>query len=161
MVVPAASTAPAPHEDFPEDPRNDYDEARAIFSQSPRAAVALLRLCLQKLLKEVGQKGENINADIAALVKVGLPDYVQKSLDYCRVIGNNAVHPGEINLDDTPEMGVVLFDMLNLIVEQLIAQPKRIASYYESLPEGARAAIEKRDARATEAMPADAAGPAK
>ncbi|MBN3779214.1 DUF4145 domain-containing protein [Burkholderia sp. Ac-20345] len=161
MLVPSTSSVSLPHEDFPEGPRNDYDEARDIFGRSPRAAVALLRLALQKLLKEVGQKGTNINDDIAALVKVGLSPHVQQALDYCRVVGNNAVHPGEISLDDTPEMGVVLFEMLNLIVEQLIAQPKRVESYYAGLPEGARAAIEKRDAPALEKPARDGTGPAK
>ncbi|WP_321929416.1 DUF4145 domain-containing protein [Burkholderia cenocepacia] len=161
MVVPSTSNVSLPHEDFPAGPRNDYDEARGIFGRSPRAAVALLRLALQKLLREVGQKGANINDDIAALVKGGLSPHVQQALDYCRVVGNNAVHPGEISLDDTPEMGVVLFEMLNLIVEQLIAQPKRVESYYAALPEGARAAIEKRDAQALETTARDGAGPAK
>ncbi|PFH28552.1 DUF4145 domain-containing protein [Burkholderia sp. JKS000303] len=146
MIIPSTASVSMAHEDFPEGPRNDYNEARDIFGRSPRAAVALLRLALQKLLKEVGQKGANINDDIAALVKDGLSPHVQQALDYCRVVGNNAVHPGEISLDDTPEMGVVLFEMLNLIVEQLIAQPKRVESYYAGLPEGARAAIERRDA---------------
>ncbi|RQT33458.1 DUF4145 domain-containing protein [Burkholderia contaminans] len=167
MLVPSTSNVSLPHEDFPEEPRNDYNEARAIYGRSPRAATALLRLALQKLLKAVGQKGDNINNDIAALVKAGLSAHVQQALDYCRVIGNNAVHPGVIRLDDTPEMGIVLFEMLNLIVEQLIAQPKRVENYYTSLPEAARAAIEKRDAPVAEkavspdAGPAAMAGPAK
>ncbi|HGO6129342.1 TPA: DUF4145 domain-containing protein [Burkholderia cepacia] len=160
MIIPTTSNVSSPHEDFPAGPRGDYDEARDIFGRSPRAAVALLRLALQKLLKEIGKKGANINDDIAALVKDGLSPHVQQALDYCRVVGNNAVHPGEISLDDTPEMGVVLFEMLNLIVEQLIAQPKRVESYYAALPESARAAIEKRDAAARKEVAGDGAGPA-
>ncbi len=95
---------------------------------------------------ELGEKGENINADIKALVSKGLPVQVQQAFDYCRVIGNNAVHPGEINLNDTPEMGQHLFNMLNFIVEDRITRPKHIASLYSQLPGAARDAIEKRDA---------------
>lgn len=146
MIVPSVANVQPAHPLFPVSARQEYDEARAIFGQSPKAAVALLRLCLQKLLVDLGQPGKNINDDIGTLVHKGLPVFVQKALDYCRVVGNNAVHPGEINLDDTPELGVVLFEMLNVIVEQQIAQPKRIEEYYEALPERAREAIERRDA---------------
>lgn len=148
LVVPSASTAPPAHEDFPDDARADYDEARDIVARSPKAAAALLRLCLQKLMPILGEKGDNINDDIRSLVQKGVPDFVQQALDYCRVVGNNAVHPGEIVLDDTPEVATALFEMLNVIVEQRIAMPKRIRAQYDGLPPAARAAIEKRDGKA-------------
>ncbi len=94
---------------------------------------------------ELGEKGKNINDDIASLVKKGMPPFVQQSLDFCRVVGNNAVHPLEISLDETPETAMALFDTLNIIVESQIAVKKRIAEQYAMLPDGARAAIEKRD----------------
>ncbi len=97
---------------------------------------------------ELGEKGKNINEDIRSVVAKGVPEFVQQALDYCRVVGNNAVHPGEIVLDDVPEVAIALFDTLNLIVEQRIAIPKRIREQYEMLPEAARKAIEKRDADA-------------
>ncbi|WP_446904519.1 DUF4145 domain-containing protein [Burkholderia sp. YIM B11467] len=167
LLVPSVATVAPAHELFPAAARGDYDEAREIFARSPKAAGALLRLCLQKLLVELGQKGKNINDDIGALVQKGLPVFVQQALDYCRVIGNNAVHPLEINLDETPETAIVLFEMLNVIVDQQIAQPQRIAGYYKTLPEGAKAAIEKRDGSAAKvdtaiaAEPARSTGPAK
>lgn len=57
-----------------------------------------------------------------------------EALDYCRVIGNNAVHPNEINLDDTPEMVHTMFEMINFIVEEKIAKPKRIKDMFNKLP---------------------------
>lgn len=95
---------------------------------------------------ELGEKGENINADIKSLVAKGLPVQVQQAFDFCRVVGNNAVHPGEINLKDTPEMGQHLFNMINFIVEDRITRPKQISELYAKLPASARTAIEKRDA---------------
>ena len=75
----------------------------------------------------------------------GLPPTIQQSLDYCRVVGNNAVHPGEIDLNDSPEIAQQLFGMINFIVDDRISRPKEIAALYMKLPEKARAAIEKRD----------------
>lgn len=146
MIIPAEAPVPPPHPDMPAPVVGEYHEARSIFARSPRAAVALLRLAIQKLMPELGEKGENINADIRALVAKGLPMQVQQAFDFCRVVGNNAVHPGEINLNDTPEMGQHLFSMINFIVEDRITRPKQIAELYAQLPEPARVAVEKRDA---------------
>jgi hypothetical protein len=151
MLVPSEATVPPAHEDFPEEAKADYDEARDIVARSPKAAAALLRLCLQKLMPILGEKGENINADIKSLVQKGVPDFVQQALDFCRVVGNNAVHPGEIVLDDSPDVAIALFEMLNVIVEQRVAMPKRIQAQYDELPESARKAIEARDTRAKSA----------
>ena len=52
------------------------------------------------MLCHLGEKGENINDEIANLVKKGLPVEVQRAMDLCRVIGTNAVRPGELNIDD-------------------------------------------------------------
>jgi len=101
---------------------------------------------VQKLLPELGEKGGNINTDIASLVTKGLPTEVQQALDYCRVVGNNAVHPGELNLDDTPDVAHNLFSMINFIVDDRISRTKRVKEFYEKLPSAAREAIEKRDA---------------
>ena len=146
MIIPAEAPVAPPHPDMPESIVGEYNEARGIFGRSPRAAVALLRLAIQKLMVELGEKGDNINSDIKSLVGKGLPLQVQQAFDYCRVVGNHAVHPGEINLNDTPEMGQHLFNMINFIVEDRITRPKHIATLYEKLPEAARNAIEKRDA---------------
>jgi len=146
MIIPSEAPVPPPHLDMPDSVIGEYQEARSIFSRSPRAAIALLRLAIQKLMPELGEKGENINADIKSLVAKGLPVQVQQAFDFCRVVGNNAVHPGEINLNDTPEMGQHLFSMLNFIVEDRITRPKQIAELYSKLPEPARAAVQRRDA---------------
>ncbi|MFZ5841295.1 MAG: DUF4145 domain-containing protein [Pseudomonadota bacterium] len=145
MIVPSEAPVPPPHPDMPEACLTDYNEARSIVANSPRGASALLRLALQKLMAELGEKGNNINDDIAALVGKGLPALVQQALDYCRVVGNNAVHPGEIEINDTPEIAHNLFAMMNFIVEDRISKPKQIQALYAQLPEGARQAIEKRD----------------
>lgn len=145
MVYPNQSTTPMAHPEMPTPCLDDYNEAREILAISPRSAAALIRLAIQKLMIELGEKGKNINDDIKSLVEKGLPVQVQQALDYCRIVGNNAVHPGEINLDDSPEIAQNLFTMINLIVEDRIAKPKQIDEFYNRLPQSARDAIENRD----------------
>jgi len=149
MIVPSEAPVPPAHHDLPEICLPEYQEARDIVAVSPRAAAALLRLTVQKLMMVLGEKGKNINDDIKKLVEKGLPTQVQQALDFCRVVGNNAVHPGEIELNDTPEIAHNLFYMINYIVEDRISRPKHIQSLYEQLPEQARLAIEKRDSGET------------
>lgn len=144
MVYPNRGNAPVPNPDMPEDVKNDYEEAAGIYTQSPRGAAALLRLAIQKLCVALGGKGKHINDDIKTLVANGLPDKVQKALDVVRVVGNNAVHPGQIDTDD-PEVAGKLFALLNIITDYMVSMPKRVDSMYSELPEGATDAIEKRD----------------
>lgn len=145
LVYPQRGEAPPASPDMPDDIRLDYEEASRILELSPRGAAALLRLALQKLCKELGQSGENVNDDIKKLVADGLDPRIQKSLDSVRVIGNKAVHPGEIDLRDDRATAETLFGLLNLIVERMISVPKHIDEFYETLPEKEREKIEKRD----------------
>jgi hypothetical protein len=146
MMFPSSGTAPLPSPDIPSDIRPDYEEARSIVGLSPRGAAALLRLAIQKLCKELGEPGANINEDIKSLVKKGLPIQVQQALDIVRVVGNNAVHPGQIDLNDRSDTAAKLFGLVNLITEVMITQPKHVAEMFNSLvPASTRQAIAKRD----------------
>ncbi len=145
LLWPNSVTAPLAHPDLPESIRVDYEEARQIAKHSPRGAAALLRLCVQKLCKELGEPGANINADIASMVQKGLPVQIQQSLDVLRVVGNNAVHPGSIDLNDDPSIAHALFGLINLVVENRITQPRMIEEMYASLPQQTIRAIEDRD----------------
>ncbi|HEU4739532.1 MAG TPA: DUF4145 domain-containing protein [Solirubrobacterales bacterium] len=146
-VDPVIGGGPRPHIEMPEDVKGDYEEARRIVGQSPRGASALLRLAVQKLCKDLGEKGENINEDIKSLVQKGLPEEVQEAMDSLRVIGNNAVHPGEMDLTDDTDTASALFNLLNFVVEEMIAKPKRRRGVFANLPAGVREAIKKRDGK--------------
>jgi hypothetical protein len=146
LVYPDATGIAPPNPDLPETIQADYKEAANIVNRSPRGAAALLRLCIQKLCQQLGEPGRNINDDIASLVKKGLNSKIQKALDVVRVVGNNAVHPGELDLKDDKETAVQLFRLINLIAEKMITEPKEIDGVYDALvPESAKDQIKKRD----------------
>ena len=146
ILYPPHNAAP-PNKDLPENVQKDYLEAASIVSASPRGAAALLRLAIQKLCQHLGLPGDNINADIQALVARGLSPTIQQALDVVRVIGNHAVHPGKIDIDDNPDIAQSLFKLVNIIAEKLMTEPKVIGALYASLPKASTDAIDKRDGK--------------
>lgn len=148
LVYPNSLPIEPPNEDLNEDIRSLYNEAANIFVNSPKGATALLRLALQKLLIQVGKTGRNINNDIKELVESGLSPKIQQALDLVRVVGNNAVHPGQINLDDDSDIALKLFKILNIIADELITKEKEMdALYNDIIPEETREHINQRDGR--------------
>lgn len=145
QIYPPMTSAPSINPDTPANIALDYHEAASIMSVSPRGAAALLRLAIQKLCAHLGEDGKNINADISALVKKGLDQRIQQALDALRVIGNEAVHPGTMDLSDDPKTVESLFKLFNIIVDRMISEPKHIDSVYELLPPDKLAGIEARD----------------
>lgn len=144
VVYPTPVLLLTPAADMPEDMAKDFNEACTIFTASPRASAALLRLVIQKLCIYLGQKGENLNEDIGVLVQKGFPVQVQQALDSVRVIGNNAVHPAKIDLLDDAEVATKLFDLVNFIVREMITRPREIAEIYNRLPEEVRSQVQNR-----------------
>ena len=135
MIYPTQSTAPLPSKDMPEVVLSDYNEARNIFEKSPKSSAALLRAAIQKMCVSLGENGKNMNDDILSLVTKGLPPNVQKALDLVRVVGDNAVQPGEITAaDNSPSIALSLFKLLNIMVDTMITQSKEINELFDSLP---------------------------
>ncbi len=148
MVFPAEIFVESPNKDLSEDIKTDYLEAANILNQSPRGATALLRLAIEKLVSELDAKGKDLNAKIGDLVTKGLNPKIQKALDVVRVIGNEAVHPGQIDLNDSPEIANALFRLVNVIADDMITKPKEVDSLYDKLvPETHKDGIKKRDTK--------------
>lgn len=145
MVYPPHGVVELPNTDLNEDIRADYLEAASVVQQSPRAAAALLRLCIQKLTMQLGLPGKNINQDIAVLVDRGLNPDIQQALDTVRVIGNNAVHPLEMDMKDNLQIAYALFALVNFIADQMITFPAKRAAMFASLPQAALLGITNRD----------------
>jgi hypothetical protein len=74
---------------------------------------------------------------------------IQQALDIVRVIGNEAVHPGVLDLKDDRDTPTKLFSIINLIADQMITHPKAIKQMYDKLPEEKKKAIDYRNEKAT------------
>jgi hypothetical protein len=147
LVDPRVRTAPFANPDLPPDVAEVYEEAATVHQDSPRAAAALLRLAIQLLVSHLGANDRNLNDAIGALVRDGLPESVQQALDAVRVLGNNAVHPGQLDLNELPETADALFRLVNFIAENRISEPAEVKAIYELLPRGARQQVTRRDGR--------------
>jgi hypothetical protein len=147
MVYPKASVAPQPAEDMPENVKSDFEEARMVVEDSPRAAAALLRLAMEKLARDLtGDEKQTLHNLIGDLVKEGRIDQrIQQALDSVRVTGNEFVHPGEMDQRDNQEIALRLFHIVNAIVELTITRENLIEEEYNNIPEDQRKGIENRD----------------
>lgn len=148
MIYPEDLSVESANQDLPEEIKEDYLEAANILAKSSRGAAALLRLSIEKLVIFLKAEGDNLNAKIGYLVTKGLSIKIQKSLDVVRVIGNEAVHPGQIDLRDDPAIAQHLFKIVNIIAHAMITEPKEINALYETVvPDDKREGIEKRDTK--------------
>ena len=144
LVWPKSEQVVLPNSHMPADVQADFREAAIIVQSSPRGAAALLRLALQKLIN--GLVGDNIEIDkgIQKLVDEGLPKPVQQACDYVRIVGNEAVHPGTIDLRDDTAMAMRLFALLNLIVVHTVEFKTAMAEIYPTLPTAKLEGVEAR-----------------
>jgi hypothetical protein len=136
-----------PNPDLPPPVAKDFLEAASIAHLSPRSAAALLRLCIEKLCIHLGKSGK-IDQMIAALVADGLHHSVSKALDVVRVIGNESVHPGTVDLNDDPATVESLFRLVNIIAERMLTEPRQIDEMFENLPPNKLKGIEDRNNKA-------------
>lgn len=147
MIYPGGIPVESPNQDLPNDIKEDYLEAANIVNRSSRGAAALLRLSIEKLVDFLDAQGKDLNAKIGYLVSDrALNPKIQKALDVVRVVGNNAVHPGQIDLKDNPDTAEKLFRLVNIIAKEMITEPSEVNSIYEELiPEENKNGIIKRD----------------
>jgi hypothetical protein len=133
IIYPVSGKAPLPLDDMPEETKKRFLEARSILGASPGSAAALMRLALGQLISHLGEK-EDIIGNIESLKNRGLDAKFQKALHSVRMIGEEAVTPGQIDPGDDEETALVLFNLMNLIVDTLITQPRMVDEILEKLP---------------------------
>jgi len=144
LLYPNTGHAPAANEDLSPQVKKIYNEAASIVRLSPRAAAALLRLAVERICKELGQKGDLSSMIQSLLDEQKITAKIQAALDVVRVTGNEAVHPGEIDEVDDLESADILFELVNAIANHAITQPRMIDETYAKLPLEKRKSIEQR-----------------
>ena len=109
-----------PHDDMPEAAKALFREAQEVLGASPRSSCALLRLCLELLVEDLGGKGSNLFERIESL---HLPPNLTEVFKACRIAGNQAAHPGVIDFstEEGSELALTLSEFINLIIAFLIS----------------------------------------
>lgn len=140
MVYPEHCPVVEPNPDMPEAVEDKYREAAKVVFLSPVSAAALLRLALQLLLADIlgSESTGNIYRDIDALRKRQLDSSLIRASDIIRITGNESVHPGTIDLNESKGDALYLFDLLNMICDQCYTQSRRMREMFEKLPESKR-----------------------
>lgn len=145
LIHPSINGLPLAAADMPDEVKELYDEAASVFPISPRAAAALIRLSLETLCSHLNAGSGTLNQKIGNLVSAGLSEDIQRALDSIRIIGNEGVHPGLINLNEEARLVASAFSLVNLIVDDLITRGRRVQEIYDALPESARDGVRRRD----------------
>lgn len=112
--------------DMPPNAAEFFREAQDVISLSPRAACALLRICLEILVNYAGEDKQEFDKSkplYDRINKLGVSSDILELLHACRVAGNEFSHPGVINLknEDTPEIAHNLSELINALVGIWIA----------------------------------------
>lgn len=140
LVRPKASGRPPCPKEVPEQFRGDYLEACLVWGDSPKAAAALGRRCLQSLLREVAKvKPGNLADEIQQVIDSNtLPSDLSGSIDAVRNLGNFAAHPmksqhsGEI-LEVEPGEAEWTLDVLESLFDFYFVRPEKLKRMRDAL----------------------------
>jgi len=134
LVYPSKYPLP-PVESMPERVREIYEEAQSVLYQSPRASASLMRLAIEQLMCEVAACSGKSLHELIEERKDELGPRLYTMAVGLRLVGNEAVHVGQIDFDEDPEVAELLFYFINRISERLIEEQKMIDKIREVLPE--------------------------
>jgi len=131
LVYPKGAARPPCPAEVPDDLANDYGEACLVLGDSPKAAAALARRCLQHLLRHhVKVRPGNLAGEIQELLdRGGIPSHLAEAIDGIRNIGNFAAHSmksqasGEI-LPVEPGEAEWNLDVLEALFDFYFVQPE-------------------------------------
>lgn len=143
LVFPETHDAPPMSPDMPPDLQRDYEEAAAIASASPRAAAALLRMCIEGLCKKI-TGAETFDKAIATLQQQHIPPEIQLAMDVIRQNGNEVLHAGQLYGDDDASTVAMLFRLVNTVVTWAITEKRELQELYNQIPEAKRKHLEER-----------------
>lgn len=148
IAYPPLLLGPPPSDDLEGELLAIYNEARSITHLSPRAAAALLRLLIEKLVKQLDPDAPErmfLHDRIERLAKAGrVTTATVTALHMVKWGGNDGVHEGQIDPTGEDDLAVALFlfEVANRIIDDVIGMPRQI--------ERLQAARDERDKRSAE-----------
>lgn len=105
---------------MPQEAKEVFEEAQSIINLSPRAACAMLRICVERMVNASGAEGGNLDRKINSL---GLPATMASVAHACRLVGNDAVHNNAIDFsmgsDEALAVSGALSRFANRLAEEL------------------------------------------
>ena len=128
-IYPQIGDNPPPNQYLSEDIQKIYNEANSIANLSDRGTRGLLRLALDKLLTDLGIKGDKLHQKIQALKDSSNQTYHQAEI--IRLLGNDAVHVEKLISEDIPTE--FMFEFINLITERLIELPQKTTELHNKV----------------------------
>lgn len=156
LVKPRPNDAPRLGDRFPRHIIEIHAEAAQIMLDSPRAALGLLRLCVDLVCLDRGATGDNLNKRIGSLVDAGVAQRIQKALDTIRILGNDALHEtkyGDHDRAGYQEAVARCFWLLRYLDTHLYEEPAQVDKIYEELPAPKLEAVESRDKKKAPELP--------
>lgn len=119
-----------PNEDLTNEQKQLFNEAKDIFDKSPKAAGALLRCVIERILRDKfqGKLGQSLLGKILndEEVKKELGGELIEMCNACKLIGNDAAHSSLIIYEDESKQEVeLLFELINAIAEELQSKPRK------------------------------------
>jgi hypothetical protein len=148
LVYPANSPRPLPSKSVPEEIRKLYSEARSVELRSERAAAALLRGCLEMVLKDRGFNGNTLAERIDLARKDSrVHKNLGEKLDIVREVGNFGLHAtyeaaGDL-LRVEPHEVDALFNALSELFNVFYVEPEKHAHDLRGINEKLRSAGRK------------------
>lgn len=135
MIYPIASNVSKPNDDMPDNVKEIYLEARNVLNISPKSACALLRLALEMLMGELDVDGRTLNDKINNYCdKYNSDNRLIKACHLLRLVGNDVVHSGVLDVGDNEDIARAMFGILNEIVDETITKKNKMDVIFESLP---------------------------
>lgn len=133
-IYPRFATRPPAQVEVPAEIAEDFNEASAVLSISPKASAALSRRCLQGVLRHQGYTQKDLAPAIQAALDSGtLPAAHAENLDAIRNIGNFAAHPMKDKQTDSivpvePHEAEWNLEVLEGLFDHYYVQPAKAAA---------------------------------
>lgn len=126
-IHPKTTSIKKPNNDMPQNIKDLYIEASSVFELSPRSALAIIRLALDLLCIELGANNkDSLYNKVEWLYNENVINSEIKELAHgVRGLGNDAVHPRNIDDQIDKNDAELVFELLNIIVEEKITKVNR------------------------------------